>query len=68
MNQKPYNKSLINLVCLVCTGKYLPSFFFAQTSLAPSSLGLYEKPQANTLPYRAGCTNNATFVKLAEEL
>ncbi len=34
---KPYNKSLINLVCSVCTGKYY---------LAPSSLGLYEKPQA----------------------
>ena len=23
MNQKPYNKSLINLVCSVCKGKYL---------------------------------------------
>ncbi len=34
---KPYNKSLINLVCSVCTGKYC---------LASSSLGLYEKPQA----------------------
>ena len=32
MNQKPYNKCLINLVCSVCTGKYLPSVFFAQTS------------------------------------
>ena len=27
MNQKPYNKCLINLVCSVCTGKYLPSVF-----------------------------------------
>ena len=27
MNQKPYNKSLINLICSVCTGKYLPSVF-----------------------------------------
>ena len=27
MNQKPYNKSLINLVCSVCTGKYLHSVF-----------------------------------------
>ena len=25
MNQKPYNTCLINLVCSVCTGKYLPS-------------------------------------------
>ena len=31
---KPYNKSLINLVCSVCTGKY-----------CTSSLDLYEKPQ-----------------------
>ena len=27
LNQKPYNKSLINLVHSVCTGKYLPSVF-----------------------------------------
>ena len=27
MNQKSYNKCLINLVCSVGTGKYLPSFF-----------------------------------------
>ena len=27
MNQKPYNKCLINLVYSVCTGKYLPSVF-----------------------------------------
>ena len=27
MNQKPYNKFLINLVCSVCTGKYFPSVF-----------------------------------------
>ena len=32
-NQKPYNKFLINLACLVRTGKYLPSIFFAQTLL-----------------------------------
>ena len=41
MNQKPYNKCLINLVCSICTGKYLPFFFF-RTDLAPSLLGLYE--------------------------
>ena len=27
MNQKPYNKQLINLICSVCTEKYLPSSF-----------------------------------------
>ncbi len=37
---KPYNKSLINLVCSVCTGKF--AFGFYRTDLAPSSLGLYE--------------------------
>ena len=41
-NQKPYNKSLINLVCSVCH----PAFGFHRTDLAPSSLDLYEKPQA----------------------
>ena len=46
MNQKPYNKCLINLVCSVCTGKY----FFAQTSPHRSSVCM--KPQANTFPYR----------------
>ena len=38
MNQKPHNKCLIDLVCSVCTGKYLPSFFFAQTSLLRRSV------------------------------
>ncbi len=37
---KPYNKSLINLVCSVCTGSI--AFGFYRTDLAPSSLGLYE--------------------------
>ena len=41
MNQKPYNKRLINLVCSICTKKYLLSFFF-HTDLAPLSLDLYE--------------------------
>ena len=41
MSQKPYNELFINLVCLICTGKYLPSIFF-RTDLAPSSPGLYE--------------------------
>ena len=27
MNQKPYNKSLINLVCSICMGKYFHSVF-----------------------------------------
>ena len=41
---KPYNKSLINLVCSVCTESI--AFGFYRTALAPSSLNLYEKPQA----------------------
>ena len=35
---KPYNKSLINLICLVCTGKLLPSVFIAQPSLLRRSI------------------------------
>ena len=38
MNQKPYNKCLINLVCSVCSGKDLPSVFLVQTSLLRRSV------------------------------
>ena len=50
MNQNPYNKCLINIVCSVCTGKYLPSVF----SHRPRSFiaRSVRKPQANTFPYR----------------
>ena len=40
-NQMPYNKFLINLVCLVCTRKCFPESFF-RTDLATSSLDLYQ--------------------------
>ena len=39
MNQKPYNKCFINLVCSVCTGESSWLRFF-RTDLAPSSLGV----------------------------
>ena len=39
MNQKLYNKRFINLVCSVCTRKYLRFF---RSDLAPSLLCLYE--------------------------
>ena len=46
MNQKPYNKCLINLVCLDCTGKYLLSVLFRKPcSFVVRSV---RKPQANT--------------------
>ena len=41
INWKPYNEQLIDLVSSVFTGECFPSGF--RTSLAPSSLGLYEK-------------------------
>ena len=50
MNQKLYNKFLINLVCSVCTGKHLPSVFSHRPrSFVARSV---RKPQANTFPYR----------------
>ena len=50
MNQKPYNKCLINLAYSVCTGKYLPSVFSHRPrSFVARSV---RKPQANTFPYR----------------
>ena len=48
---KPYNKSLINLVCSVgLYGKVLPSDFIAQTSLLRRSV--CTKTSGNTFPYR----------------
>ncbi len=46
---KPYNKSLINLVCSVCTGKYCLRFL-SQTSLLRRSV--CTKTSGNTFPYR----------------
>ena len=39
MNQKPYNQCLINLVN--CTGRFLPSVFFAQKNLRYENLSKY---------------------------
>ena len=50
MNQKPYNKFLINFVCSVCVGKYLSSVF----SHKPRSFVAWcvSKPQENTFSYK----------------
>ena len=49
---KPYNKSLINLVCSVCTGKYCLRFL----SHRPRSFvaRCVQKTSGNTFPYRPG--------------
>ena len=47
---KPYNKSLINLVCSVCTGKYCLRFLTHRPrSFVARSV---RKPSGNTFPYR----------------
>ena len=38
MNRKPYNKCLIDFVCSVRTGKYLPSVFFSTDCTKTSSI------------------------------
>ena len=47
---KPYNKSLINLVYLVCTGKYCLRFLLhrPRSFVAPS----VRKTSGNTFPYK----------------
>ena len=47
-DQKPCNKFFINLVCLVCTGKYLPSRFSPQTLLSYENL--------REIPFRTNLT------------
>ena len=49
-NPKPYNKSLINLVCWVCRGKYCLRFLShrPRSFVAPS----VRKTSGNTFPYR----------------
>ena len=47
---KPYNKSLINLVCSVCTGKYCLRFLsHSPRSFVARSV---RKTSGNTFPYR----------------
>ena len=49
-NPKPYNKSLINLVCSVCTGKYCLRFLSHRPrSFVARSV---RKTSGNTFPYR----------------
>ena len=60
MNQKPYNKNLINFVCWICTGKYLSPEFF-RTDLAPLSLGLYGN--LGQILSRTSLTSTSTFIR-----
>ena len=59
---KPYNKSLINLVCSVCTGKYCLWFLSHRPrSFVARSV---RKTSGNTFPYRPHSVNKSLILPL----